>query len=73
MCSKGKNVSLLHQVLALRRQLTAAEAEITGRASTRKAVIGGTVDRLQRAEASAKQQVQQQQMGLTPIKLKTFP
>ena len=34
-----------------------AEAELAGRASTRKAVIGGTVDRLQRAEASAKQQV----------------
>ncbi|CAM9765313.1 unnamed protein product, partial [Laminaria digitata] len=45
------------KALALRRQLTVAEAELAGRASTRKAVIGGTVDRLQRAEAAAKQQV----------------
>ncbi|CAM9509981.1 unnamed protein product, partial [Hapterophycus canaliculatus] len=44
------------QVLALRRQLASTEAGLAGSASSRKAVIGGTVDRLQRAETAAKHQ-----------------
>ncbi|CBN74184.1 hypothetical protein Esi_0013_0105 [Ectocarpus siliculosus] len=45
------------QVVALRRQLAVTESGLAGSASTRKAVIGGTVDRLQRAETAAKHQV----------------
>ncbi|CAN0031183.1 unnamed protein product, partial [Ectocarpus sp. 12 AP-2014] len=44
------------QVVALRRQLAVIESGLAGSASTRKAVIGGTVDRLQRAETAAKHQ-----------------
>ncbi|CAB1111317.1 unnamed protein product [Ectocarpus sp. CCAP 1310/34] len=44
------------QVVALRRQLAVTESGLAGSASTRKAVIGGTVDRLQRAETAAKHQ-----------------
>lgn len=45
------------KVVALRRQLAVTESGLAGSASTRKAVIGGTVDRLQRAETAAKHQV----------------
>eukprot|EP00903_Cladosiphon_okamuranus_P008227 g7920.t1 len=44
------------QVLTLRRQLAVTGAGMAGSASTRKAVIEGTVDRLQRAETAARHQ-----------------
>lgn len=46
------------QVLSLRRQLAATEAGLAGSAASRKAVMGGTVDRLQRAETAAKHKVE---------------